>query len=259
MSQNEDAKTIIDSKFKKTLNQLYSIDSTRPIPPNIKSDTFRKYLSGERFPSNQNLEIIANYYNVTYGYLFGDYDNQNLETSIISANLGISGKNIDMLQKIILQDTVLDRNIKLFAINQILSNIDFLELGNAMLYPSEDNKYMLKEELYKYYSNLLEVPYYQNVEKDIQRIRDMNDFKLNKMFFNLCDNIRNSSECIDIFKQYVKEKEKEKIDLIANNNIEHNDEYYDVLNSTDLSGAEDTLKMQNDEFIKDRKNELEGK
>lgn len=257
MSQNEDTKTIIDSKFKKALNELYSIDKTRPIPPNIKSDTFRKYLNGERFPSNQNLEIIANYYNVTYGYLLGDYDNQNLETSKISANLGVSGKNIDMLQKIILQDTALDRNIKLFAINQILSNVDFLELGKAMLYPSENNQYILTNELYKNYSKLLESPYYQNIKKDIQQIKDMNDFKINKMFFNLCDNVRNSNECIDIFKQYVKEKEQEKIDLLASNNIEHNDEYYNKLNSMNLSNAEDTVKIQNDKFIQDRKKELE--
>lgn len=257
MSTDEDTKTLIDTKFKKALNELYSVDKTRPIPPNIKSDTFSKYLNGTRFPSNQNLEIIANYYKVTYGYLLGDYDNQNLETSKISANLGLSGTNIDMLQKIVLQDSVLDRNIKLFAINQILSNIDFLELGKAMLYPSETNKNISIDELYKNYGNLLESLYYQNVKEDIQQIKDMNDFKINKMFFKLCDNVRNSSECIDVFKQYVKGKEQERIDLIASDNVEYDEEYYNMLNSMNVENSEDTVKIQNAKFIQDRKKELE--
>ena len=66
----------------------------------IKIDTFKKYVRGDRFPKPEIIEKIKNHYNVPYSYLFGEYDNENLNTSEISGKLGLSGKSIKKLEEI---------------------------------------------------------------------------------------------------------------------------------------------------------------
>lgn len=160
----------------------------------IKDNTFNKYLRGERFPKLDILEKIKNHYKVPYSYLFGEYDNKDLDTSEISGKLGLSNKSITKLAKIRFEKNIQNREFMLYALNEIIENIDLLEFGKLLLIPNKDNKYIKPED--KYYSDYIN--YCQN-EKE----KEYNDFLLNKRLFQMFENIRNSQECAKIFIDYV--------------------------------------------------------
>ena len=160
----------------------------------IKDDTFNKYLRGERFPKLDILEKIKNHYKVPYSYLFGEYDNKDLDTSEISGKLGLSNKSITKLAKIRFEKNIQNKEFMLYALNEIIENIDLLEFGKLLLIPNKDNKYIKLED--KYYSDYIN--YCQN-EKE----KEYNDFLLNKRLFQMFENIRNSKECAKIFIDYV--------------------------------------------------------
>lgn len=183
----------LKNDFSERLKFLYTNDDNFK-KLDIKDDTFNKYLRGERFPKLDILEKIKNHYKVPYSYLFGEYDNKDLDTSEISGKLGLSNKSITKLAKIRFEKNIQNREFMLYALNEIIENIDLLEFGKLLLIPNKDNKYIKLED--KYYSDYIN--YCQN-EKE----KEYNDFLLNKRLFQMFENIRNSQECAEIFIDYV--------------------------------------------------------
>lgn len=121
----------------------------------IQENTLKKYKSAERFPQLDLLEIIKNYFNVSYDYLLGDY--QDLPVVNIESIYGLSSEALNTLSEIKLD---MDNKIEpiknsaiLECINILLNNKDFLlALCNRLLieikYKSSDKK--TKKELDNY-------------------------------------------------------------------------------------------------------------
>ena len=101
--------------------------------------------------TSDNLEIIKEHYRVSYSYLFGEFDNDELETAKESIGLGLDKDVIEKLNKIQTSDNKYLRNNKNFAINIFLKYIDFNMLGNLLTFPSYNNKNITSEEYYDEY------------------------------------------------------------------------------------------------------------
>lgn len=199
----------------------------------IKSDTFYKYVRGDRFPKPEIIEKIKNHYNVPYSYLFGEYDNKNLDTSEISGKLGLSEKSIEKLEEIGFEDNIQKKQFMTYALNQIIENVDFLEFGELLLIPSKNNKHIKSENIYKLYSDYIntyeEIHDYSETLNEINKKQEYNDFILNKRLFKMFQNIRNSKECASIFINYVNEERKI-----------YNDSYEYIFSSSDSDDNNDT-------------------
>lgn len=221
--------------FGARLKILYANDNSSE-KLGIKDDTLNKYIRGERFPKPNILEKIKNHYKVPYSYLFGEYDNKDLDTSEISGKLGLSGKSINKLTKIRFEDDIQNREIMIYALNQIIENIDLLEFGNCLLIPNEDNVYIKSEEKYEYYSDYINHCHSQGIYsydlKKIKEQKEYNDFLLNKRLFQIFESARNSQECAKVFVDYVN-REKKMIndsytydeDIINSDNYQFNEPY----------------------------------
>lgn len=183
----------LKNNFSERLKYLYDNDENSK-ELDIKGDTFNKYIRGERFPKLDILEKIKNHYKVPYSYLFGEYDNKDLDTLEISDKLGLSNKSITKLAKIRFEKDIQDREFMIYALNEIIENIDLLEFGKLLLIPNKDNKYIKSK--YEYYSNYIN--HCQNEKEE-----EYNDFLLNKRLFQMFENIRNSQECAKIFIDYI--------------------------------------------------------
>ena len=201
----------LKNDFSERLKFLYANDDDSK-ELDIKEDTFNKYIRGERFPKPDILEKIKNHYKVPYSYLFGEYDNKDLDTSEISGKLGLSNKSITKLAKIRFEKDIQDREFMIYALNEIIENIDLLEFGKLLLIPNKDNKYIKSKEIYEYYSDYInhcqgENDYFYDL-KSIKKEKEYNDFLLNKRLFQMFENIRNSQECAKVFIDYVDRERK---------------------------------------------------
>lgn len=206
----------LKNDFGERLKLLYANDNNSE-EIGIKEDTFNKYIRGERFPKPDILEKIKNHYKVPYSYLFGEYDNKDLETSEISGKLGLSNKSISKLSKIRFEKDIQDKNLMIYALNEIIENIDLLEFGKLLLIPNKDNKYIKSEEIYEYYSDYInhcqgENDYLYDLQ-NIKKEKEYSDFILNKRLFQMFENIRNSQECAKVFVDYVNRERKTMNDI----------------------------------------------
>lgn len=201
----------LKNDFGERLKFLYATDNnTKDL--DIKEDTFNKYIRGERFPKPDILEKIKNHYKVPYSYLFGEYDNRDLDTSEISGKLGLSNKSITKLSKIRFEEDIQERELMIYALNEIIENIDLLEFGKLLLIPNKDNKHIKSEEIYEYYSDYInhcrgENDYFYDL-KNVKKEKEYNDFLLNKRLFQMFESIRNSKECAKVFVDYVNRERK---------------------------------------------------
>lgn len=66
----------------------------------IRSDTLAKYLYGETLPNGKNTIKLANFFNVSISYLFGETIAREADNIAISSKLGISDETINNLKKI---------------------------------------------------------------------------------------------------------------------------------------------------------------
>lgn len=155
----EELKKMLGSRIKKLTKSDENLHSL-----GIKEDTLSKYYKGQRFPTTENLVKIQKRYKVPYAYLFGDTDNDNPNFAEISCKLGLTKKSIEKLLTINKTENQEEKNIQLFALNQLIEKIDFLELGKFMFVPDE-------------------------------REKDYYDFLINKKIITLINEIRNSEEC----------------------------------------------------------------
>lgn len=255
----------LKNDFSERLKFLYANDDNFK-KLDIKDDTFNKYLRGERFPKPDVLEKIKNHYKVPYSYLFGEYDNKDLDTSEISGKLGLSNKSITKLAKIRFEENVQNREFMLYALNEIIENIDLLEFGELLLIPNNNNKYIKTEEIYEYYSDYIDhcvgEKDYMNSLKRIKREQEYSDFLLNKRLFQLFENIRNSYECAKIFTNYV-EKERKTISDFYNcidDNFTDNNNYQSFeLNEKQekiMLDLQKKIEEQNKKIVDKRKQDL---
>ena len=190
--------------------------------PNISSlgidgDTLRKYKNGQRYPQPEFLVKIKNHYDVPFAYLFGDTDNKDIDSMEISYKLGLTSKATHKIIAMNDNDNQEERELQLFALNQLIENIDFLELGKLLLIPNETNKNIKSEKIYKYYSDYVThgigiEDYYYTINS-IDKIKDYNDYLINKRLFELFDKIRNSEECANVFINYV-DREQETMNTL---------------------------------------------
>lgn len=188
----------LKNDFRERLKILYATDNnTKDL--DIKEDTFNKYIRGDRFPKPDILEKIKNHYKVPYSYLFGEYDNKDLDTSEISGKLGLSNNSITKLANIRFEEDIQKRELMIYALNEIIESIDLLEFGKLLLIPNKDNEYIKSED--EYYSNYIN--HCQN-----EREKEYNDFLLNKRLFQMFESIRNSKECAKVFIDYVNRERK---------------------------------------------------
>lgn len=143
--------------------------------PNISSlgidgDTLRKYKNGQRYPQPEFLVKIKNHYDVPFAYLFGDTDNKDIDSMEISYKLGLTSKATHKIIAMNDNDNQEERELQLFALNQLIENVDFLKLAELMLgYNGNDEDY--------------------------------NDYLINKRLFELFEKIRNSEEYHDLMKK----------------------------------------------------------
>lgn len=188
----------LKNDFRERLKILYATDNnTKDL--DIKEDTFNKYIRGDRFPKPDILEKIKNHYKVPYSYLFGEYDNKDLDTSEISGKLGLSNNSITKLANIRFEEDIQKRELMIYALNEIIESIDLLEFGKLLLIPNKDNEYIKSED--EYCSNYIN--HCQN-----EREKEYNDFLLNKRLFQMFESIRNSKECAKVFIDYVNRERK---------------------------------------------------
>ena len=228
----------------------------------IKQDTLNKYYKGQRFPTTENLVAIKKHYNVSFAYLFGDIDNKDPNLSEIGCKLGLSQKAAKKLLSINKNKNLENKKIQLFALNQLLENIDFLELGNLLIIPNEENPNIKSEDIYAYYSIFLDYGHYEDYyfsNLSIQRKKEYDEFILNKRTFDLFKKIRNSKACANIFIEYVDNKEKNYVDYGSisefinkeNNFQEPDEEFYEILEKD----RKETEK-KNKKIVEDRKNKI---
>ena len=194
----------LKNDFGDRLKLLYANDDNSK-DLDVKEDTFNKYIRGERFPKPDILEKIKNHYKVPYSYLFGEYDNKDLDTSEIT-------KFNKFTKNIRFEDDIQSRELMIYALNEIIENIDLLEFGKLLLIPNKENKHIKSEEIYEYYSDYVnhcrgENDYFYDL-KNIKKEKEYNDFLLNKRLFQMFESIRNSQECVKVFIDYVNRERK---------------------------------------------------
>lgn len=198
----------INDKFKERLNYLNTNSKINP-PKEIKKDTFNKYLRGERFPTTDNLEIIKEHYHVSYSYLFGEFDNDEIDGAKISIALGLDKDVIEKLSKIQTSDSESLRNDKNFAINTFLRHIDFSVLGSLLTFPSYENVNIGAKDYYKYYEDFFGGGAFGLKQEIIENNEKIN-YRIFSLVNTLCKETRKTKECSDLFKEKVKEeKERE--------------------------------------------------
>lgn len=257
----------LKNNFGERLKLLYVNDNNSQ-ELDIKEDTFNKYIRGERFPKPDILEKIKNHYKVPYSYLFGEYDNKDLDTSEISGKLGLSNKSITKLANIRFEKNIQDRELILYALNEIIENIDLLEFGKFLLLPNENNKNIKTENIYEYYSFFINhgqgIDDYEYVIKQINSKRNYSDYMLNKRLFELFEKVRNSKECATIFTNYIHNEikqctfEEEKL-----NEFIYSEEYNPHLTDEEIEENNKVLQeeykqieIRNQQIIDKRKEEL---
>lgn len=253
----------LKEKFKDRLKILYAKDNDF-YKLGIKDDTFNRYIRGDRFPKPEILEQIKEHYNVPYSYLFGEYDNIDLNTSEISGILGLSNKSIKKLKKIT-QGNKIDKELMLFALNQLIENLDFLELGKLLLIPNEDNKYIKSDNIYEYYSFYIHhgqgIGSYDYDIRVINEKKDYNSFMLNKRLFELFEQIRHSKECAEVFMDYVDDERKqieETEELIREHILLKDNEPFELDEKTEKLINENNKQeeIRNQQIIDKRKKDL---
>lgn len=257
----------LKNNFGERLKLLYVNDNNSQ-ELDIKEDTFNKYIRGERFPKPDILEKIKNHYKVPYSYLFGEYDNKDLDTSEISGKLGLSNKSITKLANIRFEKNIQDRELMLYALNEIIENIDLLEFGKFLLLPNENNKNIKTENIYEYYSFFINhgqgIDDYEYVIKQINSKKNYSDYMLNKRLFELFEKVRNSKECATIFTNYIHNEikqctfEEEKL-----NEFIYSEEYNPHLTDEEIEENNKVLQeeykqieIRNQQIIDKRKEEL---
>lgn len=257
----------LKNNFGERLKLLYVNDNNSQ-ELDIKEDTFNKYIRGERFPKPDILEKIKNHYKVPYSYLFGEYDNKDLDTSEISGKLGLSNKSITKLANIRFEKNIQDRELMLYALNEIIENIDLLEFGKFLLLPNENNKNIKTENIYEYYSFFINhgqgIDDYEYVIKQINSKKNYSDYMLNKRLFELFEKVRNSKECATIFTNYIHNEikqctfEEEKL-----NEFIYSEEYNPHFTDEEIEESNKVLQeeykqieIRNQQIIDKRKEEL---
>lgn len=253
----------LKEKFKERLKLLYTKDNDFD-KLGIKDDTFNRYIRGDRFPKPEILEQIKEHYKVPYSYLLGEYDNVDLNTSEISGILGLSNKSIEKLKKMT-QENKIDKELMLFALNQLVENLDFLELGKLLLIPNEDNKFIKSADIYEYYSFYIHhgqgVGSYDYDIRAINEKKDFNSFMLNKRLFELFERIRNSKECAEVFMDYVDDERKqieETEELIREHILLEDNEPFELDEETEKLINENNKQeeIRNQQIIDKRKKDL---
>ena len=242
----------INDKFKERLNYLNTNSKINP-PKEIKKDTFNKYLRGERFPTADNLEIIKEHYHVSYSYLFGEFDNDELKTAKESIGLGLDKDVIEKLNKIQTSDNKYLRNNKNFAINIFLKYIDFNMLGNLLTFPSYNNKNITSEEYYDEYRRFFKSSYANELKQQIKENEEKTNYKVYKLINNLCKATRKSKSCVDIFKEHIITNELNEEEFLKS--IER-DYYQYEYDDDDNDDSIDYEKIEFDKLIEDRKKEI---
>ena len=198
----------INEKFKERLKYLNNNSKISP-PTNIKPDTFNKYLRGDRFPSAENLEIIKEHYHVSYSYLFGEFDNDDLKTTKESIVLGLDKDIIDKLNNIQKTNDKITRENKNYAINTFLREIDFNLFGMFLSFPSYKNDNISSENYYKYYAKFFETDIPKQIISCIRENNELSSYKINRQVTNLCEKARKTKKCVDIFELNLEAKEKQ--------------------------------------------------
>ena len=243
--------SIINEKFKERLNYL-NVNSKISPPDKIKKDTFNKYLRGERFPNAENLEIIKEHYHVSYSYLFGEVDNDDLVRTKESIMLGLDKDIIEKLNKIQRVDTKNLRNNKNYAINTFLRNIDFKVLGNLLSFPSYKNKNISSKEYYDNYSHFFKTSSSLELQQLIKENDEMLNYRIYKLISNLCEKTRRSKSCIDIFKENIIAEGLIDNEYFKSIEYDFYQSEYDNYNNDDM----DYQKIEMDKLIKERQEKI---
>lgn len=203
----EDLKKILGSRIRELTLPDTNISSL-----GIKEDTLGKYYKGQRFPTTENIVAIKNHYKVPFAYLFGDTDNKDPNFADISYKLGLSANSTNKLISMNKSENAEERELQFFALNQLIENIDFLELGKLLLIPNESNRFIKSTDIYDYYSFFINhgqgVDDYKYDMREINKKKEYNNFILNKRLFELFEKTRNSKECAKIFMSYVDNERK---------------------------------------------------
>lgn len=161
----EDLKKRLSSRINNLCKNDSNISSL-----DIGVDTLRKYRNGQRYPQPDFLIKIKNHYDVSFSYLFGETDNKDFNSEEVSYRLGLTSKATHKLIAMNDNDNQEERELQLFALNQLIENVDFLKLAELMLgYNGNDEGY--------------------------------NDYLINKRLFELLKKIRNSKEYHDLMKK----------------------------------------------------------
>lgn len=240
----------INDKFKERLNYLNTNSKINP-PKEIKKDTFNKYLRGERFPTADNLEIIKEHYHVSYSYLFGEFDNDELKTAKESIALGLDKDIIEKLNEIQTSDNEYLRNNKNFAINMFLRYIDFNILGNLLSFPSYKSKNITSEEYYNEYRRFFKSSYSRELKQQINENDEKLNYRVYKLINNLCEKTRRSKSCVDVFKKNIVTNELNEDEFFKSIECD----YYQYEYDNDNYDIDDD-KIEFDKLIEDRKKEI---
>ena len=173
-------------------------------------------------------------------------EKENIE---INSNLGLSDKSIGILRNIAKDNDSLKKQIKLFAINKLIENIDLDKLSHILIFPNYENEHINSKDFYNAYSNYFQESYYHNTDDYIKKERDINDYTLSKIFLKTCDNIRNSKECIDIFNNFIVEENNLKNMMIDDNYDDDNINYEENI-------YYENPNIERNEIIKLRENDI---
>ena len=255
----------LKKKFGARLKELHNANNKHN-NLGIKEDSFNKYIRGDRFPKPEVLEKIKNYYNVPYSYLFGEYDNSDLDTSEISGKLCLSNKSINKLKKIRNEEDANNRNFMIFALNALIENINFLEMGKLLFIPDEMNKNINAEDIYSYYSDYINhcqggISYRFDLNA-VKNKQEYNKFLFNQKIFKLFDDISKSKECADLFIKYIDDERKMTADINIYENcyIPEEDDISSLKNDKELQEIienENRLcELDNKKLIEERKKDL---
>lgn len=241
----------ISDKFKERLNYLNDNSKISP-PQSIKGDTFNKYLRGERFPNLENLEIIKEHYHVSYSYLFGEFDNDDLETTKTSIILGLDNDVIKKLSAIQKSDDKIARKNKMFAINTFLRELDFNTLGKILVFPSYNNKNISSNDYYNSYARFFETDIPQQLISYLRENNELSSYRIYKQVSNLCEMARKSKECVDVFKMNLEAKER-----LDNERIQAIIDSYSSFNNEDFNNDNiDYTKDDINKLIENRKEKI---
>lgn len=240
----------INDKFKERLNYLNTNSKINP-PKEIKKDTFNKYLRGERFPTADNLEIIKEHYHVSYSYLFGEFDNDELKTAKESIAFGLDKDVIEKLNKIQSSDNKYLRNNKNFAINMFLRYIDFNILGNLLSFPSYKNKNITSEEYYNEYRRFFKSSSSRELKQQINENDEKLNYRVYKLINNLCEKTRRSKSCVDVFKKNIVTNELNEDEFFKSIECD----YYQYEFDNDNDDIDDD-KIEFDKLIKERQEKI---